>query len=364
MGGMRKIRVGIIGASSEGGWALYGHLPALKALPRFEVTAVCATVREHAEEVARRHGVPHVFERANALVSHPDVDLVVVAVKAPDHAALVRAAIAAGKDVFCEWPLGTSTSQAAALTKLADAAKVRTVVGLQRRLSPGVRYLKDLLTEGFVGTLRSVTLHAAVPMMGSRYRARETYAADVKNGASMFTVFAAHFLDTVLSAVGSLRDVSGVIARQFEEATVIETEDPLPVTSPDQVLVQGTLERGAVLSAHFETGKRSGGGIFFHFTGTEGDLLMSEHLQLSGTQGEDQSFEPLPAPASYAWLPRGELSPDAYDVGHLYAAYARDVDGGTRLAPDFHEALKLHRLLDAIGRASSMGQRQPVTDAL
>ena len=42
---MRKIRVGIIGASSEGGWALFGHLPALKTLPQFVVTAVCATVR-------------------------------------------------------------------------------------------------------------------------------------------------------------------------------------------------------------------------------------------------------------------------------------------------------------------------------
>ncbi|MFP2961054.1 Gfo/Idh/MocA family protein [Myxococcus sp. 1LA] len=361
---MRKIRVGIIGASSSGGWALYGHLPALRMLPQYAVTAVCATNQEHADEVARRHGVPHAFDRPKALVTHPEVDLVVVSVKAPEHDALVRAAIDAGKDVFCEWPLGTSTAQAAALAKRAEAAKVRTVIGLQRRLSPGVRYLRDLLAEGYVGTLRSVTLHAAIPMMGARRKAREAYTADVENGANTFSIFAAHYLDTLFSAVGPLRDVAGIVARQFNETTLVDTDEVIPVTAPDQVLIDGTLESGAVVSAHFESGKRSGGGIFFHFTGTEGDLLLSENLQLSGTQQEEDSFEPLPAPSHYAWLPRGELGPDAHDVGHVYAAYARDVAEGTRLAPDFSEAMKLHRLLDVIARASATGRRQAWTESL
>ncbi|QDE96294.1 Gfo/Idh/MocA family protein [Myxococcus xanthus] len=174
----QKIRVGIIGASSTGGWALFGHLPALKMLPQYVVTAVCATNQEHADEVARRHGVPHAFNRPKALVTHPEVDLVVISVKAPEHDALVRAAIAAQKDVFCEWPLGTSTAQAAALTKLAEAAKVRTVIGLQRRLSPGVRYLRDLLDEGYVETPRLVPLHAASPMYAA-------FARDVAEGTRL-----------------------------------------------------------------------------------------------------------------------------------------------------------------------------------
>ena len=141
--------------------------------------------------------------------------------------------------MFCEWPLGTSTAQAAALTKLAEAAKVRTVIGLQRRLSPGVRYLRDLLAEGYAGTLRSVTLHAAIPMMGARRKAREAYTADVANGAHTFSVFAAHYLDTLLAAVGPLRDVSGIVARQFNETTLMETDEVIPVTAPDQVLSTG-----------------------------------------------------------------------------------------------------------------------------
>ncbi|MBJ6761276.1 Gfo/Idh/MocA family oxidoreductase [Myxococcaceae bacterium JPH2] len=353
-----RIRVGVIGASSSGGWAMYAHLPALQALPQFELTAVSTTRKASAEETARRFGVPHAFEGAEALVTHPDVDLVVVSVKTPEHDRWVRAAIHAGKHVFCEWPLGASLAQTTALHALAEKAGVRHAIGLQRRLAPSVRYLKDLLAEGYLGKLRSVTLHAAMPPLGARRAANVAYTADVANGASALTIFTAHYLDMVLHAVGEPREFSAVVARQFDHTTIIETGEVLPVSTPDQVLLSGTLRNGAVLSAHFEAGKRNGGSIRWTLTGTEGDLVVTDDYQLLAARGDGQALEPLPIPERYSWLPLGALDPEAHRMAHVYAGFARDLAEGTRTAPDFTDAVNRYRLLDAIQRSSDTGQRQ------
>ena len=52
----KKIRVGIIGANAHYGWARTAHLPALLALPEYELTAVCTAHRETAEESAEHYG--------------------------------------------------------------------------------------------------------------------------------------------------------------------------------------------------------------------------------------------------------------------------------------------------------------------
>ncbi|NMO20293.1 Gfo/Idh/MocA family oxidoreductase [Pyxidicoccus fallax] len=357
---MRRIRVGVIGASTRGGWATLTHLPALKALPPYEVTAVSTTRRDSAEETARRFGVPHAFDRAEALVAHPEVDLVVVSVRGPEHERLVRAAVDAGKHVLCEWPAGTSTAQTAAMLARAESAGVRHVVGLQRRLAPGVRYLKDLVADGYVGRLRSATLRVAIPMMGAQRPAAAAYTADAANGVNTLTILAAHYLDTLLAVVGGIRDVSAVVARQFDHTVLVETGESVPVTSPDQVLLSGTLQSGAVLSAHIEAGKRSGGDVGITLTGTEGDLVLRGDLTVAGTRGEGTPLETLPTPEHYLWLPASGLSGEPLEVAHLYAAFARDLAEGTRLAPTFHDALELHRLLDTLVEASETGRRMAV----
>ena len=59
---------------------------------------------------------------------------------APQHEDGIRAAIAARKDVYSEWPLTPSEAISLELTKLADKTGVRHIVGLQRRLAPIYRF--------------------------------------------------------------------------------------------------------------------------------------------------------------------------------------------------------------------------------
>src|SRR4051795_7582761 len=146
-----RIRVGIVGASASRGFASIAHLPALQSLPQFEIAAVCTARQETAAGAARHYGVPLAFSDPETLARHPDVDLVTVSVKVPDHYRPVMAAIEAGKHVYCEWPLGRNTGEAAEMLDAAQRRGIRHAVGLQGQLSPTLNYVKDLIAGGYVG---------------------------------------------------------------------------------------------------------------------------------------------------------------------------------------------------------------------
>jgi predicted dehydrogenase len=85
----------------------------------------------------RSKGYRYAASSLQELVSHPEVDLVLVLTPAFQHEEGIRAAIEAGKDVYCEWLLTPSTALCKELLELGDKVGVRTIVGLQRRLNPG-----------------------------------------------------------------------------------------------------------------------------------------------------------------------------------------------------------------------------------
>ena len=65
----QKIRVGIIGANVSYGWGLRAHLPAILALPEFELAAVCTSRPETAAASQEQFGARLAFgEMADALL--------------------------------------------------------------------------------------------------------------------------------------------------------------------------------------------------------------------------------------------------------------------------------------------------------
>src|ERR687886_1352700 len=131
-----KIRVGLVGATvtvGGSGWGANAHVPALRALPAYELKAVCTAHEETAQASAAAFGAPLAFHDFDALVAHPEIDLVTVVVRVPGHYPLVVKALEAGKAVFCEWPLGRTLDEAQSMTQLASTRSLRTAVGLQGR---------------------------------------------------------------------------------------------------------------------------------------------------------------------------------------------------------------------------------------
>lgn len=181
-----KIRVGIVGA---GGWAKYGHIPALQALKEdFEIVAVASRKKETADEYAAQFKIRHAFGDEQAMIAHPDVDLVVILAPAPEHARLAKAVIAAGKDVYSEWPLTTKTADSEELLALAEAKGVRHIVGLQRRLGPSARYTRDLVEQGFVGKIRSARMTIGVDAFTGTMPGRYAWAFPTSNFSHVLSI--------------------------------------------------------------------------------------------------------------------------------------------------------------------------------
>ncbi len=224
-----RIRVGIVGASPQS-WAAAAHLPALAHLDELTVTAVATTRKDSARAAAGTFGVRHAFASAEELASHPEVDLVVASVKVPAHAAVVGAALAAGKHVYAEWPLGVDLAEASALADAASAAAAAGVVhavGLQAYHSPGALFVADLLAEGRIGPVESVSMTAAGdPLGGSRIPRSLAWSTEPAAGNNLLTVMAGHALAALERIAGPLTDVSAVLANLHDRVAVAETSCP------------------------------------------------------------------------------------------------------------------------------------------
>src|SRR5882762_8984540 len=201
--------VGIIGVSPVWGWAATAHIPALRALPNYEVRALSARTAESASAAGEAFGVSTVFSDHEQLVTQPDIDVVVVTVKVPHHRELVSAALAAGKAVYCEWPLGRDLEDARAMATLAAKQGVRTVAGLQARQAPAIEFAQQLLRDGYVGEVLSTTL-VGLSIPGDVVGQPNAYMLDKTNGANLLTVPVGHSIDILNYVLGEFAELSAL----------------------------------------------------------------------------------------------------------------------------------------------------------
>jgi myo-inositol 2-dehydrogenase / D-chiro-inositol 1-dehydrogenase len=137
---MNKLQVGIVGAGYIGGL----HASVLARDDRVRVTAVHDAVAERAERLAESTR----STAANAVGELIDtVDAVFIATPNTKHTEIARAAIAAGKHVFCEKPFATSLEEARATLDAASATSTVFQVGHNRRFAPVYATLKQMLSE-------------------------------------------------------------------------------------------------------------------------------------------------------------------------------------------------------------------------
>jgi predicted dehydrogenase len=361
----RKIRVGIVGANPSRGFASIAHIPALQALRDFEISAVCTTRQDSAEAAARHFGVSLAFSDADRLAQHPDVDLVTVSVKVPDHYLPVMAAIEAGKHVYCEWPLGRDTEEAARMLAAAERKGIRHAIGLQGQMSPAINYAKDLIAEGYVGRVLSATMIGCAPNWGATID--RGYQADFANGANLLTITGGHTIDALCYCLGEFRELAAVVVSQRDRILVEETGELIAKTAPDQLVVNGIVGDGTVVSFQIRGGMNRGTAFLFEIHGEEGDLQLTatsrasmqrQELNVKGARGDAKELAELPIPGKYRWVP-GEVAPDSrYNVAQLYARLAESIRNGRSASPGFDAAVTRHRLLDAIVRASETGLKQ------
>ncbi|KAJ9605467.1 transcription regulator gal80 [Cladophialophora chaetospira] len=361
---MAPVRVGIVGLSIKpGAWATLAHLPRLAKSPNYQIVAVCNSSIESSKAAIKELKLPEstrAYDTYDDLAADKDVDLYVVSTRADTHYNVAMPALKAGRNVFVEWPLAANTEQAKEMAAIAKEKNLRTIIGLQGRMSPSVKKVKQLVESGALGEIHSVNFQGAIHVWQNNAASdRYHYFMDRKIGGNLLTIYGGHILDSVLYAVGELKPGSytplAVNLRRKMHLMKSDgslTEELYDKDTPDQILLQGQLERhpSAVLSFHLRAGDRFIGspGSIWRIYGTKGELAVefasagpqmakATSFRFSNSEkGEIEEF--VTDEGGEEWT---DLPTQAQNIGRLYEAYAT----GEPYA-DFDLAVKRHELLD------------------
>ncbi len=358
----QRLRVGILGANANRGWALSAHLPSIRSFPQdLVISAVSARSQELAEEARAVFGAELAFGDSLELVRSPSVDLVVVTVRVPEHRELVMAALSAGKHVFCEWPLGRTAAEADEMAE-AVPAQSHVMIGLQGLSAPAVRHAQTLIASGALGALRVMRVTSPSVAWGDEAPPFYAYLQDKLNGATLETIPGGHTLALIEALAGAYTQVDARNSILRKQVRVSGTDGFVDRTCADHMMVLGQHESGCVSTLEI-----AGGSTATPFSLTlEGE---KGWIRLFGATrvGVPNDYQAGPVFLETCWS--GVLALNAtvpgmrgasINVSESYARLIEDLRTGARTVPDFDTARRLARLIDAIDSASTAG-RQTIT---
>ncbi|KJA16780.1 hypothetical protein HYPSUDRAFT_219276 [Hypholoma sublateritium FD-334 SS-4] len=363
------INVGFVGLSSAG-WAATTLGPSLlhpSLQKKYKLIAVSTTSEDSANASAKKHSsqLGHVVQAYSGdtaqIAANPDVDLVVVSVRPWHQKNAILPIIEAKKNFFLEWPVGRDLKETLEIAEAAHKHDVRSIVGLQTRRSPVVRKVKELVESGTIGIVRSTTLIGIFPREGRFWppeiSADNVFTLDKSNGASPLRVVAGPQLDPLIHTLGDFRTINATAATIYPTATILGADgQPTGETGsavvPDHYTISGQLASGALATIVWRTAfSRTRGRTQFRWEidGEEGSIRVeadnSSHMNihskrtlfLNGERVEVQGVE------------EGV-------VGTLVSVWDAYVAGQEGEYATIDDAVKTHRILDAVERSLLEGQ--------
>ncbi len=215
---MSKMRFGLIGCGriAKRHSELLGH----DQIEHAELAAVCDIIRDRADAVAGRFGVP-AYSDMHEMMERERVDVAVVLTESGLHADHVVALARHGKHIVVEKPMALSLADADRMIAACDAARIRLFVVKQNRLNVPVVKLREALEAGRFGKLVMGSVRVRWCRDQSYYNQdgwRGTWALD----GGVLTNQASHHVDLLEWMMG---DVESVFAMSRTALVDIETED-------------------------------------------------------------------------------------------------------------------------------------------
>ncbi|HET9872695.1 MAG TPA: Gfo/Idh/MocA family oxidoreductase, partial [Propionibacteriaceae bacterium] len=274
---MSAIGIGVIGA----GVISDTYLENLNSFPDVEVLAVSDLITDRARSQAEKYGVP--THGANDVVlAHPDVELVVNLTTPDAHVEVSSAAIAAGKHVWSEKPLGLDRYATATLLERARDARVRVGSAPDTLLGPGFQSAKRAIASGIIGE----------PLFAQT--AFQTQGPDLwhpnpgflfVHGAGPLLDMGPYYFSALISLLGPVDRVAavGMKAKQEREIrTGPNAGSMFPVEVPSTIQVLTAFEAGSQAQSllSFDSALERHG--IFEIHGTEGSIVIPDPNQFTG----------------------------------------------------------------------------------
>ncbi|MEN0001581.1 MAG: Gfo/Idh/MocA family oxidoreductase [Pseudomonadota bacterium] len=364
---MSPIGIGIIG----GGYMGKAHAVAHAAVgavfdtglrPRLEM--VCATSPESAEKYRRAYGFARGTADWRELVSDEKVEAIIIASPQDTHLEIAEAALALGKPVFCEKPLGRNLAESRAMVAAAEKAGVATMTGFNYIRTPASQFARQLIADGAIGEIywfrgEHTEDFLADPAIAANWRTRDSASGAMGD-------LAPHMVNAALALVGPVQSLSAVIETVIDERSGMH--GPEKVTNDDQAQFMCRFEGGAMGHLFFSRvahGKKMGYAYEIH--GSKGSIRFDQEDQNALWLYENKGPEThagfrkiLTGPAHPDYLPfcQGPGHGTGYQDQIIIEAkdFLTAIETGQPVWPTFADGMEVNRIIEAARRSNDSRQ--------
>lgn len=276
---MAEIGIGIVG----GGYMGKAHAVAMTAVaavfdtalrPRLEM--ICTTTREGAAQKARQFGFARSTADWRQLVADAKIEAVVIASPQDTHKDIALAALAAGKHVFCEKPLGLGLDDSRLMVEAARQSGLIHMTGFNYIRTPASQLARQIIANGEIGDItwfrgEHTEDFCADPLQPASWRTRG------KSNGNMGDL-APHILNAALALMGPIRSLCADI--ETVHKTRPSTNGPEAVTNDDQAHIMCRFANGVMghlFISRVATGRKMG--YAYEFFGTKGAIRFDQEDQ-------------------------------------------------------------------------------------
>ena len=290
----RGIGVGILGT----GFGVTTHYPAWSSIAGVQVMGFASRDAEHASRVSRELGLAITRGTPEALLTSPDVEIIVVAVPPAVQPAFIEAALEAGKHVFAEKPLAPDVQKASRLVGLAERNGLCHGVNFCLRQARASVLLKRVIAEGRIGKPWRV-----VVIWHRGHRAEKdlewNWKCDASMGGGVMNALGVHILDLLMWLFSDVLHGCGV-----RQINIPRRRDPSgrerDVTGEDALSALLSLANKVTAFVSLDTTAIGGNGLRMDFYGdcgslhvrqtTAEDVLGGFNVDISDRQGKTETL--------------------------------------------------------------------------
>ena len=346
----QSIRIGIIGV----GFGSKVHIPGFQS-EGFEVVAVCSQRRDRADKAAKEFGIPTAYTDYRKMLSHPGLEAVSIVTPPNLHYEMALAAFEAGKHVFCEKPLAMNQQQAKEMWEKSRKAGLTGMVTHEFRFTPARAYMKELLTQGYIGTMRNVSITMFIA--GRQGRDPSDWRTRYSQGGGQLGGIGSHYIDCLRDWFG---EITGVGGRVFPP-------DSSPGSAGDDadnafsLLLTFANGGWGSLTASFVA--PFGSGVRIEVYGSEG-ALSAPHPGFNppavgnvfGAQlAKTKQMEELPIPERFRLI-SDDRDPRLGAFRTLLQRFRQGIAEGTSPAPNLYDGYRCQQVIDAGLEATTSGR--------
>lgn len=335
---MQKLRIGVVGAGIG-----REHISAFQRLNDwFTVEAICDTGAGRAQAVADEFGIPCAESSFDALCRRDDIDIVDICTPSYLHYEQSLQALAAGKHVICEKPIGASLQQVDELAATARRAGRTLMPIYQYRFGHGAQSLKHLVETGITGPAYLTTAETAWRRRGPYYEGTWRGKWESELGGALVTL-AIHAHDLITYILGP---VASVYARTVTVVNAIETEDTVSASLQ--------MADGSLCSLSVTTGSaREISRHRFCFRNLAAESPVEPYANTRGPWRFDPDTPAVQAQIDEA-LRNFTPLPEWFE-GQFYR-YAQALEQGKELPVTLHDAHVSLELITALYKSGATGQ--------